>query len=68
MRPPGKRNVSRMEPLRDCLRDCRRAPIKGQETVAETRHELPTQIAAWKRDAVEKVAKVFDEKGSARFP
>ena len=43
--------------------------IKGDETVAElaTKHELhPTQIAAWKREAVEKLAKVFDEKGSAR--
>jgi transposase len=43
--------------------------IKGQETVAElaTKHKLhPTQIAAWKREAVEKLAKVFDEKGSAR--
>src|SRR5205823_2127017 len=43
--------------------------IKGHETVAElaTKHELhPTQIAAWKREAVEKLAKVFDEKGSAR--
>jgi transposase len=40
--------------------------IKGDETVAElaTKHELhPTQIAAWKREAVEKLAKVFDEKG-----
>lgn len=36
--------------------------IKGHETVAElaTRHELhPTQIAAWKREAVEKLAKVI---------
>jgi transposase len=35
--------------------------IKGDETVAElaTKHELhPTQIAAWKREAVEKLAKV----------
>jgi transposase len=43
--------------------------IKGQETVAELaiKHELhPTQIAAWKREAVEKLAKAFDEKGSAR--
>ena len=43
--------------------------IKGDETVAElaTKHELhPTQIAAWKREAVEKLAKVFDEKGSDR--
>jgi transposase len=43
--------------------------IKGQETVVElaTKHELhPTQIAAWKREAVEKLAKVFDDKGSAR--
>ena len=30
------------------------------------RHPHPTQIAAWKREAVEKLAKVFDEKGSAR--
>jgi transposase len=26
----------------------------------------PTQIAAWKREAIEKLAKVFDEKGAAR--
>jgi transposase len=41
--------------------------IKGHQTVAElaTRHELhPTQIAAWKREAIEKLAKVFDEKGT----
>ncbi len=39
--------------------------IKGHETVAElaTKHELhPSQ----KREAIEKLAKVFDEKGSAR--
>ena len=43
--------------------------IKGEATVAElaTKHELhPTQIAAWKREAVEKLAKVFDEKGTER--
>jgi transposase len=43
--------------------------IKGHETVAElaTRHRLhPTQIAAWKREAVEKLAQVFDEKNGAR--
>ena len=43
--------------------------IKGQETVAElaTKHELhPTQITAWKREAVEKLAKVFDEKSAER--
>ena len=43
--------------------------IKGHETVAEltTKHELhPTQIAAWKREAVEKLAEVFNEKGSER--
>ena len=43
--------------------------IKGHETVAEVanKHELhTTQIAAWKRDASEKLAQVFDEKGSAR--
>jgi transposase len=42
--------------------------IKGHKTVGElaTKHELhPTQIAAWKREAIEKLAKVFDEKGSA---
>ena len=40
--------------------------IKGHETVAElaTKHELhPTQIAAWKREAVEKLAQVFAERG-----
>ena len=40
--------------------------IKGDETVAElaTKHELhPTQIAAWKREAVEKLAQVFAERG-----
>jgi transposase len=39
--------------------------IKGDATVAElaTKHELhPTQIAAWKREAVEKLAQVFDDK------
>src|SRR5680860_417523 len=43
--------------------------IKGHQTVAElaAKHELhPTQISAWKREAVEKLAKVFDEKGIAR--
>ena len=43
--------------------------IKGHETVAElaTRHGLhPTQITAWKREAVEKLAQVFDEKNGAR--
>jgi transposase len=43
--------------------------IEGHETVAElaTKHELhPTQIAAGKREAIEKLAKIFDEKGSAR--
>ena len=43
--------------------------IKGHQTVAElaTKYELhPTQIAAWKREAIEKLAKVFDEKGNAR--
>jgi transposase len=43
--------------------------IKAHETVAElaTRHALhPTQIAAWKREAVEKLAQVFDEKNVAR--
>ena len=39
--------------------------IQGNRTVAElaTKHELhPTQIAAWKREAIEKLAKVFDDK------
>ena len=43
--------------------------IKGHETVAElaTKHELhPTQIAAWKREAIEKLAQVFDDKGTER--
>ena len=32
-----------------------------------SKYELhPTQIAAWKREAIEKLAQVFDEKGSVR--
>ena len=45
------------------------AAIQGHETVAELaiKHELhPTQIAAWKREAVEELAQGCDEKGSAR--
>src|SRR6185437_13487151 len=43
--------------------------IRGHETVAElaAKHALhPTQIAAWKREAIEKLAQVFDDKGNAR--
>jgi transposase len=43
--------------------------IRSHAKVAElaTRHELHlTQIAAWKREAVEKLAKMFEEKGSGR--
>src|SRR6187401_538885 len=41
--------------------------IQGHRTVAElaSKHELhPTQIAAWKREAIGKLAKVFDDKGA----
>jgi transposase len=43
--------------------------IQDHQTVAElaTKYEIhPSQIAAWKREAVEKLAKVFDEKGWER--
>jgi hypothetical protein len=42
--------------------------IKGHQTVAElaTEHELhPTQFAAWKREAIEKLVKLFDWKWAA---
>jgi transposase len=40
--------------------------IQGQRTIAElaTKHELhPNLIAQWKRQAIEKLAKVFDDTG-----
>ena len=40
--------------------------IQGHRTVAELgkRHELhPNLIAQWKRQAIERLAKVFDDKG-----
>ena len=40
--------------------------IQGQRTIAglAARHELhPAQIAAWKREAVERLARVFDDRG-----
>ena len=40
--------------------------IQGQRTIAElaARHELhPNLITQWKRQAIEKLAKVFDDKG-----
>jgi transposase len=43
--------------------------IQGHPTVAELaiKYEIhPTQIAAWKREAIEKLAQVFEEKGSVR--
>ena len=43
--------------------------IQGHQTVAElvSKYEIPpTQIAAWKREAVEKLAKIFDEKVAER--
>jgi transposase len=43
--------------------------IQGHLTVAElaTKYEIhPTQIAVWKREAIEKLAQVFEEKGSVR--
>ena len=43
--------------------------IRGHETVADlaTKHALhPTQIAAWKREAIEKLAQVLDDKSNTR--
>ena len=40
--------------------------IEGQRTIAElaTKHELhPNLITQWKRQAIEQLAKVFDDKG-----
>jgi transposase len=39
-------------------------PRDGAELA--TKREPSTQIPVWKREAIEKLAKVFDEKGSAR--
>ena len=39
--------------------------IEGQRTISElaTKHQLhPNQIMQWKRQAIEKLAKVFDDK------
>lgn len=41
--------------------------IRGERTISElaTRHQLhPNQITQWKRQAVEKLAKVFDDKAA----
>ena len=43
--------------------------IQDHQTLAElaSKYEVhPTQIAAWKREAVEKLAKIFDDKGPER--
>ena len=42
--------------------------IKGQRRLRSWRPSTTAsdQIAAWKREPIEKLAKVFDEKGSAR--
>lgn len=40
--------------------------LQGQRTIAElaTRHELhPNLIAQWRRQAIEKLARVFDDEG-----
>ena len=40
--------------------------LQGQRTIAElaTRHELhPNMITQWRRQAIEKLARVFDDKG-----
>ena len=42
--------------------------IRGERTIAElaTKHQLhPNQITQWKRQAIEKLAKVFDDKASS---
>jgi transposase len=44
--------------------------IQGQRTIAEIaiRHELhPNLITQWRRQAIEKLAKVFDDKGATRL-
>ena len=41
--------------------------IRGERTISElaTKHQLhPNQITQWKRQAIEKLAKVFDDKAS----
>jgi transposase len=45
----------------------RRSKATKRVTELTTRYELhQTQIAVWKREAVEKLANVFDEKGLER--
>jgi len=41
--------------------------IRGERTISElaTKHQLhPNQITQWKRQAIDKLAKVFDDKAS----
>ena len=41
--------------------------IRGERTISElaTKHQLhPNQITQWKRQAIEKLAKVFDDKAT----
>ena len=63
-------NVAESKNFKKGSRVCWQGNAADSGRVTETRWDAvtlhPTQIAAWKREAVEKLAQVFDDKGTER--